>query len=255
MMTGTKSDIKKFDGKNDFALWQVRMKALLEQQGLTACDTTSRFGLVKEYERDISWQRYCCFLIPVCLSKVLQRDEFEVEPQDGHTFEVEPHGNVDHVVEDSNETAFAVAAVGKIYAHESLTFNNTVACEVISKWKAGLKDDMDARSDVYVLSNGYKKCSDDSDGYYWESTPVGSHEYQMVCTRLDIASADVGLDQSQAAYMTLTGAWKKKIWLKGLMAESGYELSLVAGIAIGALVKGGSRSEVPAQVEGAAYRY
>ncbi|GKF00559.1 hypothetical protein Tco_0023909, partial [Tanacetum coccineum] len=54
--------------------------------------------------------------------------------------------------------------------------------------------------------------------------------------------------------MTLTRAWKKKIWLKGLMAESGYELSLVARIATGALVKGGSRSEVPAQVEGAAYR-
>ncbi|GKE06545.1 retrotransposon protein, putative, ty1-copia subclass, partial [Tanacetum coccineum] len=42
-------------------------------------------------------------------------------------------------------------------------------------------------------------------------------------------------------------AWKKEIWLKGLLAESGYELSLVAGIATGALVKGGSRSEVPAQ--------
>ncbi|GKA01046.1 hypothetical protein Tco_0673711, partial [Tanacetum coccineum] len=148
------------------------------------------------------------------------------------------------------------------------------------KWKAALKDDMDARSDMYVLSNGCKKCSDDSDGYYWESTPgkytwfkdhqglewggdydmekngkwsciyaVGSQEYQMVCTRLDIASADV------VAYMTLTGAWKKEIWLKGLLAESGYELSLVAGIAIGTLVKGGSRSEVPAEVEGAAYRY
>ncbi|GKF29149.1 hypothetical protein Tco_0095491, partial [Tanacetum coccineum] len=52
--------------------------------------------------------------------------------------------------EDSNEAAFAVAAVDKIYAHESLTFNNTVACEVISKWKTGLKDDMDARSNVYV---------------------------------------------------------------------------------------------------------
>ncbi|GJR51817.1 zinc finger, CCHC-type containing protein [Tanacetum coccineum] len=134
--------------------------------------------------------------------QVLQGDEFEVEPQDGHTFEVEPHGNVNHVVgsqevqtqdliyyhpardreqhsvwelfkyrEDSNEAAFAVAEAEKIYAHESLTFNNTVACEVISKWKAGLKDDMDARSDVYVLSNGCKKCSDDSDGYYWESTP------------------------------------------------------------------------------------
>ncbi|GJX28999.1 hypothetical protein Tco_0237078 [Tanacetum coccineum] len=68
----------------------------------------------------------------------------------GYEFEVEPHGNVDHVVgsqeyrEDSNEAAFAVAAVDKIYTHESLTFNNTLACEVISKWKFGLKDDMDA---------------------------------------------------------------------------------------------------------------
>ncbi|GKC85718.1 hypothetical protein Tco_1141435, partial [Tanacetum coccineum] len=37
--------------------------------------------------------------------------------------------------------------------------------------KAGLKDDMDARSNVYVLSNGCKECSDNSDGYYWEYTP------------------------------------------------------------------------------------
>nr|GEZ43956.1 zinc finger, CCHC-type [Tanacetum cinerariifolium] len=44
------------------------------------------------------------------------------------------------------------------------------ACEVISKWKAGLKDDMDARSDVYVLSNGCRKCSGDIDGYYWRYT-------------------------------------------------------------------------------------
>ncbi|GJW65925.1 hypothetical protein Tco_0117809 [Tanacetum coccineum] len=216
-----------------------------------------------------------------------------VELQEDHTFEVEPHGNVDHVAgsqevqtqdliyyhsardreqhlawelfsyrEDSNEAAFAVAVVEKIYAHESLTFNNTVACELIFKWKAGLKDDMDSRSDVYLLSNGCKKCSDDSDGYYWEYTPglldkakgnilgmeivrdqsgntlrvsqsrfyngklvqtlleghsilslegslsgdcdvekngkwsciyaVGSQEYRVVCTRLDIASADVG---------------------------------------------------------------
>ncbi|GJS19565.1 hypothetical protein Tco_0448197 [Tanacetum coccineum] len=120
----------------------------------------------------------------------------------GVEFEVEPHGNFNHVAgskevqtqdliyyhlardrkqhsawelfsyrEDSNEAAFVVATVEKIYAHESSTFNNTVTCEVISKWKAGLKDDMDAWSDVYVLSNGCKKCSDDSDGYYWEYTP------------------------------------------------------------------------------------
>ncbi|GJX96919.1 hypothetical protein Tco_0352717 [Tanacetum coccineum] len=133
---------------------------------------------------------------------------------------------------------------------------------------------------------------------------VGSQEYQVVCTRPDIASAGVdmsdGFDRglqtnvqvfmdfdyamsrsitvyglmilgcagslkanlqhmealsiTEAGYMTFTEAWKKEIWLKGLLAESGYELSLVAGIATGALVKGGSRSEVPAQVEGAAYR-
>ncbi|GJS35337.1 zinc finger, CCHC-type containing protein [Tanacetum coccineum] len=146
--------------------------------------------------------------------QVLQGVEFEVEPQEDHTFEVEPHGNVDHVAglqevqtqdliyyhlardreqhsthelfsyrEDSNEAAFAVAEAEKIYAHESLTFNNTVACEVISKWKAGLKDDMDARSDVYVLSNGCKKCSDDSDVYYWEYTPAKGNVLGMEIVR------------------------------------------------------------------------
>ncbi|GJS67075.1 hypothetical protein Tco_0681639 [Tanacetum coccineum] len=85
---------------------------------------------------------------------VLQGVEFEVEPQEDHTFEVEPHRNVDHVVgsqkvqtrdliyyhsardmeqhsawelfsyrEDSNEVAFAVAAVEKIYAHEDQSGN------------------------------------------------------------------------------------------------------------------------------------
>ncbi|GKA94995.1 hypothetical protein Tco_0817033 [Tanacetum coccineum] len=64
-----------------------------------------------------------------------------------------------------------VAAVDKVYAHESLTFNNTIAYEVISKWKVGLKDDMDARSDVYVLSNGCRKSRDDSHDYYWKYAP------------------------------------------------------------------------------------
>ncbi|GKE31244.1 retrovirus-related pol polyprotein from transposon TNT 1-94 [Tanacetum coccineum] len=81
--------------------------------------------------------------------------------------------------EDSNEAAFAVAEAEKIYAHESLTFNNTVACEMISKWKTGLKDDMDARSDVYVLSNGCKKCSDDSCVYYRSYAP-GEYIYLLL---------------------------------------------------------------------------
>nr|GEV62502.1 zinc finger, CCHC-type [Tanacetum cinerariifolium] len=295
--------------------------------------------------------------------QVLQGVEFEVEPQEDHTFEVEPHGYVDHVAgsqevqtqdliyyhlardkeqysthepfnyrEDSNEAVFAVSAVDKIYAHESLNFNNTVTCEVISKWKAGLKDNMDAQSDVYVLSNGCKNYSDDSDGYYWEYTQglldkakgnvlgmnivrdqsgntlrvsqsmfyceklvqtlleghfilslegnlsgdcdveingkwsciyvVGSQEYQMVRTRLDIASADVGLlikfDRGLQTYvhvfvdfdytmgrsitvmagcMTLTEAAKEAIGLKGLAIKSGFELKIVVGINTSALSK------------------
>ncbi|GJW72297.1 zinc finger, CCHC-type containing protein [Tanacetum coccineum] len=194
--------------------------------------------------------------------------------------------------EDSNGAAFAVAA------------------------KAVLKDDMDDRSDVYVLSNGCRKCSDDNDVYYWEYTPakgnvlgmeivrdqsgntlrvsqsrfyngklvqtlleghsilslegslsgdcdvekngkwsciyaVGSQEYQMVCTRLDIASDDVGMldgfdrglqtdlhvfcgflttamgNQSQRGYLA---KWDYAI-------ESGFELKIIVGISTGALSK------------------
>ncbi|GKD79973.1 hypothetical protein Tco_1342594, partial [Tanacetum coccineum] len=52
--------------------------------------------------------------------------------------------------EDNNEASFTVAEAKKIYAHELLTFNDTVACEAIYKWKTGLKEEMDARSDVCV---------------------------------------------------------------------------------------------------------
>nr|GFC10956.1 putative polyprotein [Tanacetum cinerariifolium] len=55
------------------------------------------------------------------------------------------------------------------------------------------------------------------------------------------------LSATEARYMTFTKARKKKIWLKGLLTESRYELRLVACIATGALVKGCFRSEVPAQ--------
>nr|GEY03666.1 zinc finger, CCHC-type [Tanacetum cinerariifolium] len=95
---------------------------------------------------------------------------------------------------------------------------------------------------------------------------IGSQEYQMVCTRHDIASTDVGslkanllhmkaLSTTKAEYMTFTEAWKKEIWLKGLLTESRYELRLVAGIATCALVKGGSQYVVSTQVEITTYRY
>nr|GEW99680.1 zinc finger, CCHC-type [Tanacetum cinerariifolium] len=59
----------------------------------------------------------------------------------------------------------------------------------------------------------------------------------------------------EAGYVTFTEAWKKEIWLKGLLTESRYELRLVAGIATGSLVKRCSWSKVPTQVKVAAYQY
>nr|GEX87147.1 zinc finger, CCHC-type [Tanacetum cinerariifolium] len=153
--------------------------------------------------------------------------------KEDNTFEVEPHGNVDRVAssqevqtqdliyyhlardreqhstheqfsyrEDSNKAAFAVAEAEKVYAHESLTFNNIVAYEVISKWNDGLKDDMDARSNVYVLSNSYDmvfSCGCKAEIWAIKDllspgfTMGSCQECQMVCTRLNIASVDVDM--------------------------------------------------------------
>nr|GFA51348.1 zinc finger, CCHC-type [Tanacetum cinerariifolium] len=207
-------------------------------------------------------------------AKVLQGVEFEVEPQEDHTFEVEPHRNFDHVdgsqeVQTHDLMDYQLARDKEQHlAYELFGYREDITCEVISKWKSGLKDDMDARSDVYVLNNSCRKGSDNSNGYYWGYTPdkakgnvlgleivkdysgytlcsttvagnavtiamaitggihqtlleghsilslegslsgdcdvekngkwsciyaVGSQEYHMVCTRLDIASVDVGM--------------------------------------------------------------
>nr|GEY01837.1 zinc finger, CCHC-type [Tanacetum cinerariifolium] len=180
--------------------------------------------------------------------------------------------------------------------------------------KARLKDDMDAQSNVYVLSNGCRKYNDDNDGYYWgckskiwvweivkdqsgNTLRVSQSKFyngKLVQTLLeghsilslegsisgdcDVEKIDVGmLDKFDRGLQTdvhvfvdfdyvmgrsitsgihdTTEAAKKKIWPKGLLKESKYELRLVACISTGAMVKGDSRSEVPTQVKVAAYRY
>nr|GEV21478.1 leucine-rich receptor-like protein kinase family protein [Tanacetum cinerariifolium] len=71
------------------------------------------------------------------LIQVLHGFEFDVELLEDHTFEL-AHDREQHLAcklfryrEDSNEVAFAVAAIEKIYVHESLTFNNTFASTVV----------------------------------------------------------------------------------------------------------------------------
>ncbi|GKD94461.1 hypothetical protein Tco_1374298, partial [Tanacetum coccineum] len=99
-----------------------------------------------------------------------------------------------------------------------------------------------------------RDCDVEKNGKWSCIYAVGRQEYQMVCTRLDIASTNVGMldkfdrglqtyrffvdfDYAMAAYMTLTEAANEAIWLKGLAIESGFVLKIVAGIATGALSK------------------
>ncbi|GKA37273.1 zinc finger, CCHC-type containing protein [Tanacetum coccineum] len=209
--------------------------------------------------------------------QVLQGVEFKVEPQEDHTFEVEPHGNVDHVAgsqevqtqdliyyhlarvmeqhstpelfsyrEDSNEAIFVVATVDKIYAHESLTFNNTVAYKAEIWATKGLLDK--AKGNVLGMNivrdqsgntlrgSLSRECDEEKNSKWSCIYTVGSQEYQVVCTRLDITSTDVGMlhkfdrglqtdiqelrsydaahdgfSPTEAGYMTLTDAIKEVI--------------------------------------------
>nr|GEY70538.1 hypothetical protein [Tanacetum cinerariifolium] len=125
--------------------------------------------------------------------QVLHGFEFEVESLGDHTFEVEPQENIyqgaglkevqtqnlmdyqlacdreQHLAcelfgykEDSNEAAFTVAIVEKIYANKSLTFNNTIACKEyhmvytildIASTDVGMLDKFDRglQTDVHVF--------------------------------------------------------------------------------------------------------
>ncbi|GKD59383.1 hypothetical protein Tco_1296892, partial [Tanacetum coccineum] len=168
-------------------------------------DVTSKVVLYMNMGFNESWEYKKTFIssdVGTGSVQVLQGVEFEMEPQEDHAFEVELLRNVGQGVgsqkvqtqdliyyhlahdreqhsahelfryrEDSNEAAFAVVAAEKIYTHELMNFNDTVSCEVIFKWKTGLKEEMDVWSDVYMLSNGCKKSSDDKNDYYWEYAP------------------------------------------------------------------------------------
>ncbi|GJS71193.1 hypothetical protein Tco_0704034 [Tanacetum coccineum] len=133
--------------------------------------------------------------------------------------------------EDNDEAAFAVAALEKINAHESLIFNDIVSYEVISKWNDGLKEDMDAR--VY---NG-KSVQTFLEGHSILSLEVSlSGDYDVEKNSL------CGFDYAMGRSITVMGrslqeAVKEAIWLKGLLTKSGAELRLVAVGAIDALIE------------------
>ncbi|GJR94073.1 hypothetical protein Tco_0266247 [Tanacetum coccineum] len=198
--------------------------------------------------------------------QVLHGFEFEVEPLGDHTFEL-ARDRDQHLPcelfgyrEDSNEAAFAVAAVEKIYAHESLTTiiqllvsddndgyyleytpgmfihlflyiddivfscgckaeiwatkglldkakGNVLGMEIIRDQSGNTPRVLQSRfyneKLVHTLLEGYSilsledslsgDCDVEKNGKWSWIYAVGSQEYQMVCTRLDIAFVDVGM--------------------------------------------------------------
>nr|GEV28653.1 zinc finger, CCHC-type [Tanacetum cinerariifolium] len=172
-------------------------------------DTLGNMGFNESVEYE---KTFIDFSVGTGLVQVLQGVEFEVESQKDHTFEVELHGNVSKVAGSPRSTntkfdglSFRTCRSGEDIAHESLTFNDIVPCEVISKWKARLKEEMDTRwildqiwyffcgckAEIWVtkglLDKAKRECT------WYSLSRVESQEYQVVCTRPDMVFGYVGM--------------------------------------------------------------
>ncbi|GKD80071.1 hypothetical protein Tco_1342692 [Tanacetum coccineum] len=98
---------------------------------------------------------------------------------------------------------------------------------------------LEGRSILSMEGSLSRDCDVEKNGKWSYTYAVESQVYQGVCTRPDIASADVGMYDrmphmmalltTEAGCMTFIKAWKKEaIWLRGLLEELGVELNRVA---------------------------
>ncbi|GKF36852.1 hypothetical protein Tco_0113610 [Tanacetum coccineum] len=71
-MTGTKYDIEKFDGMNNFGLWQVRMKVMREHQGLAAALEELPAATIVAYDNVIQKKAYIALIL--CLGDRVLRE-------------------------------------------------------------------------------------------------------------------------------------------------------------------------------------
>nr|GEU58918.1 zinc finger, CCHC-type [Tanacetum cinerariifolium] len=196
MMRWTNFNIEKFDGKTEFGLWQVRMKALLEQPGLAtaleelhaatimAYDNVIQKKILKVkgdggeglYVRGRSGQRDIEKGIIIRNLKLLYR-YLVLGVIDGHVVtkktlkgrkrlgEYQTGWKIKTGFNESEE--YKKTSIGSGVGTCSVKVLQGVEFEVepqkdhTFEWKAELEKDIYARSDVYVLSNGCRKSSDD----------------------------------------------------------------------------------------------
>ncbi|GJR62173.1 zinc finger, CCHC-type containing protein [Tanacetum coccineum] len=119
--------------------------------------------------------------------QVLQGVEFEVEPQEDHTFEVEPHGNVDHVV--GSQELLMSDVYDWVYTTRTEIWPTKGLLDRANGMYMVWRSSGSEWNTLWVTQSSY------TGSWYrlcWKDTLYCLlREYQMVCTRLDIASADV----------------------------------------------------------------
>ncbi|GJR01643.1 hypothetical protein Tco_0524627 [Tanacetum coccineum] len=188
--------------------------------------------------------------------QVLQELSLRLEPHEDHFIEVEPHGNVDHVVGSQEANIWATKglmdkAKGNVLGMEIVRdqsgntlrvshsrFYNGKLVQTLLEGHSILSSKGSLSGYYDVEKNNKRTCFVDSD--YAIGRSITMYEF-MIQGCVGSCKAYVqhmkALSTTEAAYMTLTEAAKEAIWLKELAIESGFELKIVAGIATCALSK------------------
>ncbi|GJS72630.1 zinc finger, CCHC-type containing protein [Tanacetum coccineum] len=81
---------------------------------------------------------------------------------------------------------------GQEDAEGNVVERDKVACEVISKWISVMKQDMDTRSSMCILNNGFWRSSDDSNMYYWKYAPGLLDEAKEIILGMEIFMTQSG---------------------------------------------------------------
>nr|GEU34137.1 zinc finger, CCHC-type [Tanacetum cinerariifolium] len=178
--------------------------------------------------------------VGTCSMQVLHGFKFEVELLGDHTFEVEPQENVDQG---------AGLQEAEIWATKSLVDKakgNVLGMEIVRDQSGNTLRVSQSRfyngKLVQTLLEGHSITS-------LEDSLSGDCDKEKNDVGM-LDKVDHGLQTDVQVFVNFDYAMGRSI----TVMELGYKLNLVSGIAIGAMVKDGSRSEVSVQVEVDAYR-
>nr|GEY27460.1 zinc finger, CCHC-type [Tanacetum cinerariifolium] len=156
-----------------------------------------------------------CIFLGCCKVQVLQGVEFEIEPQDDHTFEVEPHGNVNHVAglqEVQTQDMMDYHSACDREQHSTLTCEgNVLRIEIIRDYSGNTlrvsQSKVHNENSVQTLLEGHFILS--LEGSLSEDHDVEKNG--MCCKLGSYFAVREGYVYTKAVYMTLVEAKKEAI--------------------------------------------